>query len=135
MVITRHNGRQAPTDANTYCFQEPHLYPQRVNRQKRVLNIDFSFSETATGPGAPEGRRGRGGGRGRGGDRGERRGGPGPRGDDRDRGDREDRRRDDRRDDRPPREDRPPRGAGPGRGRVSTQAPTVISKKVSLFIL
>ena len=116
-----------------FCFQEEILYPQRVNRAKKVIQVDFRFSETgASGPGGREERRGRGGGRGGGRGFGERRGGFGgqdyredrPRrdGDDRPRrDDREERpRRDDR--DRPPREDRPPRGAGagPGRGRVSS---------------
>ena len=78
------------------------LYPQRVNRQKRVLDINFQFNSEQGGRGGPGGGRGeRRGGRGgdRRGDRGgERRG---------DRGDREDRRgggdREDRRGDGPPR--------------------------------
>lgn len=49
------------------------LYPQRVNRQKRVLDIQFNFADASRNGPAPGGRGGRGG---RGGG-GERRGGPG----------------------------------------------------------
>ena len=74
-----------------FLFQEHEIYLQRANRQKKVLDIEFSFNETAAGPGAPD-RGGRGGGRGRGGR--DRRGGGrgGERGDRGDRGDRGERR-------------------------------------------
>ena len=55
------------------------MYPQRVNRQRRVLDIEFNFSDASRGGGGRgEGRGGRGRGEGRGGRGGrdrERRGG------------------------------------------------------------
>ena len=79
-----------------FLFQEDGvLYPQRVNRQKRVLDINFQFNADQGGRGGP------------GGGRGERRGGRGDR-----RGDRGGERRGDRAD----RGDGPPRG---GRVRIA----------------
>ena len=70
--------------ANLYVFlQEHEIYLQRANRQKKVLDIEFSFNETGPVGGDRE-RGGRGGGRGRGGrgrERGERGGRGGERGD------------------------------------------------------
>lgn len=67
-------------------YEEPELYPQRVNRQKRVLDIEFSFTDNNAQRGGREGGRGGRGGRGRGGDRRDRPEGDrrrGPRGGDR----------------------------------------------------
>lgn len=89
--------------------EECELYPQRVNRQKRVLDIEFSFTDNASQRGGRDGGRGRGS---RGG-----RGGMGPPGD-------RQRNGDDRRERRgPPRGDNAPRRGG--RGGSFTAAPNV----------
>ena len=54
-------------------LQDNELYPQRVNRQKRVLDIEFSFSDQGSSRGGGE----RGGFRGGRGERGGRGGGRG----------------------------------------------------------
>lgn len=78
---------------------------QRSNRQKRILDINFTFADQNQGRGGRGGRgRGEGRGRGRGGDRGGDRGG---RGGDRDGGERRE---------RPPRQERPEGGEAGGEG-------------------
>jgi len=67
--------------------EEHELYPQRVNRQKRLMDIEINFADASRG-GPAGGRGGRGGPRG---GRGDRRGGGGDRGDRGDRGERGDR--------------------------------------------
>ncbi len=59
-------------------FQDHELYPQRVNRQRHLMDIEINFGEANRGGGTSGGRGGRGGPRGgRDRPRGERRGGAG----------------------------------------------------------
>jgi hypothetical protein len=84
--FTRH--APIPPSCNAcHFFQEHELYPQRVNRQKRLMDIEINFADASRG-GPAGGRGGRGGPRG---GRGDRRGGGGDRGDRGDRGERGDR--------------------------------------------
>jgi len=60
MVVLTSNKKKE-NDSEEELEYDPALYPQRVGRQQRVLDIQFNFNDGRRGPGGFGGRGGRGG--------------------------------------------------------------------------
>lgn len=70
-MIVLTNNKKKENESEEELEYDPAMYPQRVGRQQRVLDIQFNFNDGRRGGGGGFGGRGRGGPGGRGGNRGE----------------------------------------------------------------
>lgn len=75
-MIVLTSNKKKENESEEELEYDPAMYPQRVGRQQRVLDIQFNFNDGRRGGGGGFGGRGRGGPGGRGGNRGEGNRGP-----------------------------------------------------------